>query len=169
MRRSQFCIRGHDKSIVGSYANSTCKQCLKDRTSKYPPDKMREYKRAWRHRNIKAWRQSTKNWRMKNPEAASASQRRTRLAKYGLTESDFQNLIDSQQGCCAICKTLLMIGGKGGCKIDHCHKTGIVRGILCSPCNTGIGHLKDDINILQTAIYYLERKLLSPEAELGIL
>lgn len=39
--------------------------------------------------------------------------------------------------------------------VDHCHKTGKVRGLLCSNCNTAIGLLKEDINVLKNAINYL--------------
>lgn len=47
-------------------------------------------------------------------------------------------------------------GSRVSWSIDHCHKTGKVRGLLCKTCNTGIGHLKDDPNILRSAINYLE-------------
>ena len=40
--------------------------------------------------------------------------------------------------------------------VDHCHKTGKIRGVLCRACNSGIGHLKDDISLLKRAIVYLE-------------
>lgn len=41
--------------------------------------------------------------------------------------------------------------------VDHCHETGKIRGILCYPCNMGIGHLGDTLNNLRNAIRYLER------------
>lgn len=41
--------------------------------------------------------------------------------------------------------------------IDHCHKTGIVRGVLCTNCNTALGKLKDDIYLLRKAIKYLKQ------------
>lgn len=43
--------------------------------------------------------------------------------------------------------------------VVHCHKTGKVRGLLCFNCNTGIGKLKDDIELLKRAVEYLERNL----------
>ncbi len=42
-------------------------------------------------------------------------------------------------------------------KLDHCHKTGKMRGLLCHFCNVGIGLFKDDIAILKNAIIYLEK------------
>jgi hypothetical protein len=40
--------------------------------------------------------------------------------------------------------------------VDHCHSTGKVRGVLCNPCNTTLGHAKDNIAILEAAIEYLK-------------
>ena len=71
-------------------------------------------------------------------------------ASYGLSEGDAVDLMNSQRGCCKICKDSIE-----EYHIDHCHKTGRVRGLLCRFCNTGIGMLKDDVNILQQAIKYL--------------
>lgn len=49
--------------------------------------------------------------------------------------------------------------------LDHCHKTGHVRGLLCLPCNIAIGNLKDDVALMQKAIEYLQRFVsLAPEA-----
>lgn len=41
--------------------------------------------------------------------------------------------------------------------VDHNHSTGNVRGLLCSPCNAFIGHLKDDVTLIQNAIDYLNK------------
>ena len=70
---------------------------------------------------------------------------------YGLNEEEYNNMILSQNNLCAICnkpsdKTL---------HIDHDHATGMVRGLLCHNCNTGIGMLQEDLIILNRAIEYL--------------
>lgn len=72
--------------------------------------------------------------------------------RYGLTIQDFDKLILNQKGMCAICHEPLVV-----VNVDHCHKTGKVRGLLCSLCNLGVGKLRDDINILKSAIEYLNR------------
>lgn len=59
-------------------------------------------------------------------------------------------MIENQKGLCLICteKPEKLF-------IDNCHETGKVRGLLCSSCNTGIGMLKDDPDVLRAAISYL--------------
>lgn len=76
-----------------------------------------------------------------------------RLAKYGLTVTQFNVLQDQQQNKCAICSKPL---GEKFC-IDHCHETGKVRGLLCYGCNSGIGLLNDDPALLTIAIEYLRQ------------
>jgi hypothetical protein len=73
--------------------------------------------------------------------------------KYGMTLDDYNQKLNSQGGGCEICKGA--INGKGG--VDHNHKTGKIRGILCHHCNSAIGNLNDDIRLLNEAINYLKR------------
>lgn len=63
--------------------------------------------------------------------------------RYGITKQDKQTIIEKQQGLCAICGNALKTG-KGGAQLDHCHKTGKIRGVLCMPCNVFLGKIKDD-------------------------
>ena len=79
---------------------------------------------------------------------------------YGITLSEYQELLSKQDSKCAICG--VDNNGKYRNKprafaVDHCHTTGKIRGLLCSDCNTGIGLLKDNINFLQSAIKYLNK------------
>ena len=73
-----------------------------------------------------------------------------RLKKYGITQADYAEIMRRQGDVCAIC------GGEAGA-IDHNHKTKKVRGILCKPCNAALGLLRDDPELLKTAILYLNR------------
>lgn len=85
--------------------------------------------------------------------ATSDARRRWRLkARYGLTEDDYERMFAEQRGCCAICGT-----SHPQLVIDHDHATGAVRGLLCSLCNTGIGHLRDDRGRVEQAAEYLKR------------
>ncbi len=79
-----------------------------------------------------------------------------RFARYGITEADFDRILEEQDGACAICRTLFE--DKKPC-IDHDHETGEVRGLLCYSCNSGIGQLRDDPELLAKAIRYLKGEL----------
>lgn len=72
---------------------------------------------------------------------------------YGMNLEQYIELLRSQEHKCQICKRELPSKKN---HIDHCHKTGIVRGILCISCNTGLGHFKDDPEMLRQAVLYLE-------------
>lgn len=108
--------------------------------------------------------------RAKNPRSERRKSVRTKMLKaYGLTEHDYQSLYDKQEGHCAICQAFLVsrlddtrdvYSGNHApdnytARVDHCHKTGIVRGLLCSRCNTGLGQFQDNEQFLQQAIGYL--------------
>lgn len=78
-----------------------------------------------------------------------------RLAtKYNLTVEQFQQMQADQDGKCAICITPIT---GSAVRVDHCHKTGKTRDLLCHNCNTLLGHAKDDVNILKNAIEYLKK------------
>ena len=75
--------------------------------------------------------------------------------QYGISTEQFAELLEFQGGGCAICaKPIENIRRR--MNIDHDHETNKVRGILCTGCNTGIGHLGDNKEGLQRALYYLE-------------
>jgi hypothetical protein len=80
---------------------------------------------------------------------------KTGLTKYGMTRAEWKALVSEQDGCCAICG--LRAEYVPSLAVDHCHKTGKVRGLLCRKCNTALGQLGDDPDRLRKAIEYLER------------
>ena len=85
-----------------------------------------------------------------------------RRKAYGITPEVFESMFVQQGRCCAICR-----GTNPGPKdwaLDHDHKTGRARGILCVRCNTGIGLLRDDVATLLNAIDYLCKSRDSEEA-----
>lgn len=96
-----------------------------------------------------------RKWREKNPEAYKRNSgyfhERHILSTYGLTPEQYQAMLQSQGGRCKICgrteKTRLAV--------DHCHKTGKVRGLLCTKCNSALGLFGDNVAIFQSAINYL--------------
>jgi hypothetical protein len=74
------------------------------------------------------------------------------LQRYGIGADDVAALIESQGGVCAIC------GRPDPQHVDHCHETGLIRGILCFNCNGGLGQFRDDPSLLAAAIDYLHRE-----------
>jgi hypothetical protein len=78
--------------------------------------------------------------------------------KYGITVDEFERMKAQQGGVCAIC-------GNGpherrvDLSVDHCHATGVVRGLLCDQCNTGLGSLRDSPELLERALEYLRRAI----------
>lgn len=76
------------------------------------------------------------------------------IKRYKITMDEFEDLLNKQEGKCKICSKLLENSDKPN--VDHCHKTNKIRGLLCVNCNKGIGHLFDDVELLQKAIDYLK-------------
>jgi hypothetical protein len=74
---------------------------------------------------------------------------------YGITLQDWNNMFEAQEGQCAICKTHQCNTGKSFA-VDHDHKTGKVRALLCANCNTGLGKFNDNIETLERAVQYLK-------------
>lgn len=86
---------------------------------------------------------------------------KTRRA-YGITEKQFQDMYDKQNGKCAVCSADMNFRGEvhekyqSAC-IDHDHETNQVRELLCSACNRALGFFNDDINNIYNALKYLEK------------
>jgi DNA-directed RNA polymerase subunit RPC12/RpoP len=74
-----------------------------------------------------------------------------RVKKYGITNKQHIEMLESQNYKCLICSEEIDFSSP----IDHCHNSGIVRGILCRYCNVGLGFFKDDPVRLKQAIVYL--------------
>jgi hypothetical protein len=88
----------------------------------------------------------------KEPEGKEKLRNSQLRNTYGITLQDYNNMYDSQNGNCLICETKFNV-----LVVDHNHKTGKVRGLLCRNCNTALGFLKDNILFFKNAIKYLER------------
>jgi hypothetical protein len=85
-------------------------------------------------------------------EACRAIEERASHLKrhYGLTEAERDEMAASRMGLCVICPKAPAV------HVDHCHKTGKVRGVLCFNCNSAIGKLGDDPDAVRRAAAYLE-------------
>jgi hypothetical protein len=85
------------------------------------------------------------------------------LRQYGLTRSDYEEMLVAQRGLCAVCgQPETTIDKKRAAvrklAVDHDHETGQVRGLLCGNCNHGVGKFRDSPRLLRAASEYLERR-----------
>jgi len=88
------------------------------------------------------YRSKSREWRLQN--------------YYGIGQDEYERILRVQGGCCAICKRLPSEGEKAFA-VDHCHKSGRVRGVLCHSCNLALGVFKDDLINVRATISYLLR------------
>jgi hypothetical protein len=90
------------------------------------------------------------------------------IRRYNINIEQRQSILESQGGCCSICKSKLEFPTRGNHRnsnvvgrayavVDHCHSTGKIRGILCGKCNLMLGKAEDNIEYLKSAIKYLEK------------
>jgi len=125
----------------------------------------KEYSKKYYQEHKKRSRELKRQWNINNPERYKASYtetpekkeyRRRRLIKkrYGLSYKDWEGLWYSQDGRCAICDKFF-IETKDIC-VDHDHKTGKVRSLLCKRCNIGIGLFEDNRKLLKSTVEYLK-------------
>lgn len=125
------------------YRGGVCRACFGAKANtwrKNNPDKVRKYN---------AFQKS------KNPEYDKRRAIESHfIRKFGITTVERDQMLADQGGVCAICN-IDEATGKGWC-VDHCHKTGKIRAILCSHCNTMLGHAKDNPETLRAAAVYLE-------------
>lgn len=89
-------------------------------------------------------------WRAKSPGY-------NRQYLYGLSQEQYEVMLEAQGNACAICKSTDWPGKDKRPHVDHDHVTSEVRGLLCNNCNNGLGRFGDDPARLRAAIEYLER------------
>lgn len=116
-----------------------CKQCHCKVTNVYRQKNPELYRKA----SLKHWhnlddKKKHSNW----------------IRRYGITADEYTNMFESQNGKCKICSQECPTGRV--LAVDHCHKTGKVRGLLCTKCNTALGMLNDNIKYFEIAIEYLK-------------
>lgn len=115
-------------------AHSDCKTCVKQMNA------------DWRTRNPNKKREQRARY------AADGRSRRVELNRlYGITLEDYDEMFAAQGGMCAICNQPSI----KNLSVDHEHATGAIRGLLCGPCNFGLGHFRDNTDFLAAAIEYL--------------
>lgn len=126
-----------------------CKQCDIDYAIKYRSknrEKINAATREWYKQNKSKVKEYHKRYREKHLDRIRANQRKNNKKYYdkyvyGLDENTRLKIYDRQKKKCAICGKNLPFKKTN---IDHNHKTGEIRGILCSKCNIGLGYIEDN-------------------------
>ena len=130
-------------------------------------DKRREYNKKWYAENADRERERSRKYKAKNVDKIRESRKkyyaenidkirdRNLQNRYGIGHEEYLELFEKQDGKCKICETTSNRKLKHFA-VDHCHDTGDVRGLLCSNCNTAIGLLKDNPDLLRAAAKYIE-------------
>ena len=128
-----------------------CNSCWVVRQRNYAKNSTRtlEHKREVRAKAVASWSPE----RIEQERVRSAN---TRLKKYGITLEDKAKMLQAQGNICVICLTDTPTG-KGDFHVDHCHRTGLVRKLLCASCNLMLGMAKDNPETLTRAVGYLVR------------
>ena len=80
--------------------------------------------------------------------------------KYGITLKEYTEMLESQGNACATCGTKEPGGRWKSFAVDHDHKTGKVRGMLCKSCNIALGEVQDNLQTLTNMVEYLKRNKL---------
>ncbi len=152
-----------------------CRVCVRSASRAYyqaNKDKVTARTSAWHQENPEVGRESSRRWRLANIDmvrerkrqewARNADQLSPALRdnayrkKYGISLAERDALAAAQGHTCALCGAPESTNGKR-LAVDHDHATGTIRGLLCSPCNTGLGHFRDRPELLQAALSYLAR------------
>jgi hypothetical protein len=119
-----------------------CASCTARRMKERAPQGRSAYER------VRAWRE-------RNPRLFKVQQANQILSGYGMTLEDFVLMRANQGGVCRLCPAELDERPTTFTHVDHCHQTGVVRGILCTKCNRGLGFFDDDPELLEKAASYL--------------
>lgn len=113
----------------------------------------RELSRIAYLKNTEYFRQKTRKWAEENKERIKELYWSKHLRyKFKMTVTEYNEMLNKQKGICKICKLACI----KKLSIDHCHKTGKVRGLLCFKCNMGLGYFQDNKTLLNSAIKYLK-------------
>jgi hypothetical protein len=114
-----------------------------------------DYDKNYYHKNKEKLLAYQKQWLETHKEFGKKKSRKRILKKYGLSLEEYSQMLIKQNGVCKICLKPQYPIGSALC-VDHNHKTGRVRGLLCYSCNAGLGKFQDNIEYLLKASYYLE-------------
>lgn len=111
--------------------------------------------KKWRKNNPEKVKKIRKKFKLNNPEKVKIYEKKNKMYnKFKITIREYNEMLLNQNNQCFLCfKT--PEENKKALAVDHCHKTGKIRGLLCSKCNLGLGLFNDNVNIMEKAIKYI--------------
>lgn len=126
---------------------------------------------AWyRSLDRKKYNEKSKKWCDLHREKRTMQARRSHLkVKFGIKHEDYLKILEKQNKKCAIClepyyeKTDIVGRKSPSLYVDHDHKTGKIRGLLCNNCNQAVGYFKDKKELLEKAILYIDDRAVHPD------
>lgn len=146
MVNEKECVACHETKAEGEFykdkrmksgLSSECKKCVRNRNKQY----LKTYKRKGsdgKELDVEGLKRRARSYHL--------------MAKYRITMEEYDGMYERVEGKCEIC------GKKAELNVDHCHDSGIVRGLLCMNCNHGLGKFFDSISNLENAIKYLKKQ-----------
>jgi ribosomal protein L44E len=158
---SEFYVGTNRKDGTSSY----CKNCISKRTSNYAiknSEQTKIWKKDWKTKNKERVKDYNNNWKLQNLDKQRSYYKKSNLkikcTEVGITIEQFIALEKLQNGLCLLCKKKPLKGKElVRLYIDHNHKTGEFRGLLCMKCNFLPSMCDDDPTILTRMIDYVSR------------
>lgn len=137
---------------------------LGDKRGPYKTTKHRRKNGKIRCKNCDRWQKEERFPKDKRGTKLTRCLECINLIKYGIDYSILSDMLIAHNGRCAICKEKETKKSRWSNEvrrlaIDHCHKTGKVRGLLCGRCNTVLGMMNDNTALLLSAVEYLDRSV----------
>jgi DNA repair exonuclease SbcCD ATPase subunit len=162
----RVCTQCHEAKAIEKFAidnkakdglHTWCRAC-KAASARCWAEQNTERRRAYQARryaeNPEAYKKQARLWHRNNHARSLENKRKWKLSLHGLNEDQKAAMLHGQGDCCAICKEPLDMEKA---RVDHCHTTQAIRGLLCHWCNVGLGHFSDSPTTLRAAADYLER------------
>lgn len=139
-KRSEF----YKRKASNDGLNLWCKKCVSENNLQ------------WTAENPDIVKQNKKDYYYRHPDRVRNKELKH---KFGITLEEYNQMLLFQLGVCAICSNPETSSGRSGklrpLAVDHDHQTNKNRGLLCSACNSALGLLKDNVELLEKAIKYL--------------
>jgi hypothetical protein len=121
-------------------------------------ERARANARRWYHANKDRAKEARKQWAAQNRDKVNGYIRKwTMRVEYGITDADYERMRAEQDAKCALCGKHESLCRVGRLVVDHMHCSGKVRSLLCPQCNTGIGMLMEDPEVLERAAAYVRK------------